>query len=119
MLARNHRRSGQRPAEQPRTRPGWVPVRGPLPLWAQCSGPCWPGGAGDACYGAGNLDGAFTYFSAVELSGIDPITGSTEGGDVVTIVLGNSGVHGQMVVRHRSLDVARGTMRISGEAELS
>ena len=39
-------------------------------------------------------------------------------GDLVSVGIENSGVTGRMAVRHRALDVARGTMLVSGEAQL-
>lgn len=55
---------------------------------------------------------------SLECADVDRVWSRFREGDVISIVLGNSGVRGVMVVRHRALDVARGTMRISGEAEL-
>ena len=39
-------------------------------------------------------------------------------GDIIMAALPNEDAQGRMVVRHRSLDVSRGVMTISGEAEL-
>lgn len=54
----------------------------------------------------------------METADVQNIWAKFREGDIVSVLLGNSGVRGRMVVRHRAVDVARGTMRVSGEAEL-
>ncbi len=56
---------------------------------------------------------------SIECADVDFVWRRFREGDIIAIVLGNSGAYGRMVVRQRALDVGRGTMRISGEAELA
>ena len=55
----------------------------------------------------------------IETADVDGVWRKFREGDIISIVLTNSGAYGRMVVRHRALDVGRGTMRVSGEAELA
>lgn len=54
----------------------------------------------------------------IECADINGVWSKFREGDLISVGLENSGVTGRMVVRHRALDVARGTMLVSGEAQL-
>lgn len=54
----------------------------------------------------------------IETADVDGSWAKFREGDLISLGIENSGVRGRMVVRHRALDVARGTMRVSGEAQL-
>ena len=55
---------------------------------------------------------------SIETADVGGVWSRFREGDIVGVGLGNSGAWGRMVVRSRALDVARGTMRVAGEAEL-
>lgn len=54
----------------------------------------------------------------IDCADVNGVWASFREGDIVTADLANSGAKGKMVVRHRALDVGRGVMTVSGEAEM-
>lgn len=54
----------------------------------------------------------------IETADVGGVWAKFREGDLISVGIENSGVGGRMVVRHRALDVARGTMTVSGEAQL-
>lgn len=54
----------------------------------------------------------------IEVADVGGVWAKFREGDLVSVGIENSGARGRMVVRHRALDVARGTMLVSGEAQL-
>lgn len=54
----------------------------------------------------------------IETADVGGVWAKFREGDLISIGLENSGLRGRMAVRHRALDVARGTMLVSGEAQL-